>query len=547
MRGLSSGAGVNLYGMSSRPHSRRAFLGLAAAAAAVPAAVVAAVKATGSGGPKPAAHARTASVPRRRVVRENDLPGDPNWKISQLGAPEAMLGYTGQYSVLPGEPITLYASTTGRSFRVSAFRMGWYNGDQARLLWKSGTVRGGRQRPCTVATETNTVRTDWGPSLTIPTDDWPEGSYLLRMDAENGAQRYAPVTVRSASTAGKVVLKNSTATWQAYNTWGGYDLYNGPGGAADYNNRSLVVSLDRPLDVDGAYMFLAHDRPLIELAERMGLPLAYVTSMETATEPSLLNGASAFFSLGHDEYWTPEERGYVTAARNAGVNLAFLGANCCFRRTRLAPTSLGPNRLVICYRTSYTEDPLYGKDDALVTNDFREPPDPDAESSMTGTLYESNPTNAHYVVAAPDAWMFAGTGAAKGTSFPGIVGIEYDRVNPGWPVERPIQVLSHSPLTCRGVNSYSDSAYYTHAGGAGVFNTGTMRWVGAFDPYQYGEFGVNRRGGDFVRKVTANVLRAFADGPAAARYPAHDNLDAMQEYAGDPIAAQHDLWPPVVL
>ena len=74
---------------------------MAAAAAAVPAAVVAAVKATGSGGPKPAAHTKTASVPKRRVVSENDLPGDPNWKISQLGAPEAMLGYTGQSSVLP--------------------------------------------------------------------------------------------------------------------------------------------------------------------------------------------------------------------------------------------------------------------------------------------------------------------------------------------------------------------------------------------------------------------------------------------------------------
>jgi hypothetical protein len=40
----------------------------------------------------------------------------------------------------------------------------------------------------------------------------------------------------------------------------------------------------------------------------------------------------------------------------------------------------------------------------------------------------------------------------------------------------------------------------------------------------------------FVRRVTANVLRAFADGPAAARYPARDNLAAMHEYAGDPVS-----------
>jgi hypothetical protein len=526
---------------------------LAAAAAAVPAAAIAAVKAAGSGrsgAPADAVRPRTARpVSHHKLVSENELPGDPSWPISQLGAPDAMIGYAGQYSVLPGEPITLYASTTARSFTVNAFRMGWYRGDLARLVWQSSTVPGRQQSPPTVTGDTNTVQTDWGPSLTIPTDDWPEGSYLLRMDAESGAQRYVPVTVRSASTAGKVVIKNSTETWQAYNTWGGYDLYNGPGGAADYDNRSLAVSLDRPFDLDGAFLFLAHERPLIQLAERIGMPLAYVTSMEIATEPHLLDGASALFSLGHDEYWSPPERANVTAARDAGVNVAFLGANCMFRRTRLASTGLGGQRLVICYKTSYMQDPMYGKDNALVTSDWREPPNPDPESSLIGTLYESNPTNADFVVASPDAWMFAGTGVQKGTSFPGLVGIEYDRVNPDSPIERPIQVLSHSPLTCRGVNSYSDSAYYTHASGAGVFNAGTMRWVGSFTPGAFGiaGFGVNKQGSAFVKRVSANLLRAFADGPAADKYPAHDNLDAMQEWAGDPIASQHNLWPPITL
>ncbi|HEY2314617.1 MAG TPA: N,N-dimethylformamidase beta subunit family domain-containing protein, partial [Streptosporangiaceae bacterium] len=112
-------------------------------------------------------------------------------------------------------------------------------------------------------------------------------------------------------------------------------------------------------------------------------------------------------------------------------------------------------------------------------------------------------------------------------------------------VERPIQVLSHSPLTCRGVNSYSDSAYYTHHGGAGVFSAGTMRWVASMGGLH--AFGLNARTAAFTRTVTTNILHAFADGPAAAKYPANDNLDAMQEWSGDPIAAQHNLWPPVLL
>jgi len=533
---------------SGESHTRRVFLRRAASAAAitaVPGAVVAACGGAhdGTGGSaRPAAGRQAAAV---RQVPENSLPGDPDWWITRLGAPDEVMGYAGHSSVLPGRPVDLYVSTTSREFRVVAFRVGWYNGDLARRVWESGPVRGLRQKPAGLIETTGTVTTDWGTSLTVPTDDWPAGSYLLRLDAHSGAQRYIPLTIRSSDTAGKVVLKNCVATWQAYNTWGGYDLYKGPDGS--YGTRSYAVSLDRPYDQEGAYLFMVYERKLINLAERLGLPLAYLTSMDIASDAHALDGASALISLGHDEYWSPPERASVTAARDGGVNLAFLGANAMFRRTRLEPTSLGANRMVICYKTSYQQDPMYGKDNALVTNNaWREPPDPDPESSVIGTLYESYPTVADYVVATPDAWMFAGTGARKGTRFASLVGIEYDRVNPGYPVQRPMQVLSHSPLTCNGVNSYADSAYYTHRSGAGVFNAGTMRWVESFGPPLY-HWGIAVACGGFTRRVTANVLRAFADGPAAAKYPAHDNLDAMREWPGDPISAGHNLWPPITL
>jgi N,N-dimethylformamidase beta subunit-like, C-terminal len=533
-------AGTPAGGSASGGPTRRRFIGLAAAAAAIPIAGCTTDAAT------PAAKKSSAKGPSPKPsVAENSLPGDPNWGISHQGAWNAMMGYAGQASVLPGQPITLYASTTAPSFVVRAYRIGWYNGDKARLLWTSPSTPGHVQPPGALVGGTNTVECNWEPSLTIPTDGWPEGSYLLRMDSETGPQRYVPITVRSASTAGKVVIKNSTETWQAYNTWGGYDLYNGPGGSGDDSNRARAVSLDRPYDQSGAYYFLWHEQKLISLAEQLGVPLAYTTSMDIATNPSLLQGASALICLGHDEYWTPEERTYVTAARDAGVNIAFMGANTCFRRTRLDSTKLGANRLIVCYKTSYTQDPMYGQDNALVTNDYREPPDPNPESSLTGVLYESNPVDAPYVVASPDSWVYAGTGVQKGTSFTGLVGIEYDRVNPVYPVPRPIEVLSHSPLTCRGINSYSDSAYYTTSSGAGVFAAGTMRWVQSMgDTYI---FGLNKRTWAFTEQVTSNVLKAFAGGPAAAKHPANDNLDSMQEWPGDPIAAQHNLWPPTVL
>jgi hypothetical protein len=508
--------------------SRRAFLGagafgLAAAAAGCSSAA--------------AGSAATSATPRasagRRLVSENSLPGDPHWEIRHLGAADAITGYAGQASVLTGQSFPLFVSTTSSGFRVRAFRLGWYGGDGARQVWQSASLRGRRQNASALTGSTNTVRTDWDPVVEVPTDDWPAGAYLLRLDADSGAQRYVPVTVRSASTEGRVVLKAAVSTWQAYNTWGGYDLYIGPG--QSYANRSLAVSLDRPYDLNGADMFLTYERNMVVLAEALGLSPAYVTGMDIAADAHLLDGASALISGGHDEYWTPAERSHVTAARDAGVNLAFLGANAMFRRTRLDEGG----RLVICYKTSYTEDPEYGKDNALVTSDWREAPDPDPESSLIGTIYEGYPAVAPYVVVSPKSWLFAGTGVPKGASFHNLIGIEYDRVNPAYPVPRPIQVLSHSPLTCQGASSFADSAYYTHSGGAGVFNSGTMRWVGAI----YGDrpHGIGGKTPAFVKRVTANVLRAFADGPAAARYPAHDNLDAMHEYVGDPIGNPANL------
>ncbi len=287
----------------------------------------------------------------------------------------------------------------------------------------------------------------------MPTDDWPPGAYLVKLDADSGAQRYVPVTVRSPSCAGKVVLKSCVQTWQAYNTWGGYDLYKGPSGA--YSERSLVVSLDRPYDTNGANMFLTYERNVVKLAEFLttqkgGLDLAYVTSMDIDADPRLLDGASALISMGHDEYWTPQERANVTAARDKGVNLAFFGANAMFRRTRLQPTALGAAREVVCYKTAYRQDPEYAKDPTEVTSDWREPPNSDPESTLIGTIYEGYPVDAPFVVSSPRSWVYQGTGVSEGDSFPHLVGVEYDRVNPAYPLQRPIEVLSHSPLTCGG-------------------------------------------------------------------------------------------------
>lgn len=297
-----------------------------------------------------------------------------------------------------------------------------------------------------------------------------------------------------------------------------------------------MVSFDRPYDYDdGAGLFLVYEAPLLALAERLGIPLAYTTTTDVAREKRLLEGASAVLSLGHDEYWSPEQRAHFTAARDAGTNIAILGANCCFRRIRLEASDLGPDRTLVCYKSSYEQDPGF-KRGHPATVDFRSAPGADPESSLLGVIYDGYPVDAPYVVTNPGHWLFEGTGAKAGDKFAHLVGVEYDTVNTGFSTPRPIEILAHSPVVCEGRPSHQDTAYYTVPSGAGVFATGTMRWVEALDATGDGRSGANHgldaRSGALTTRVTENLLRIFAAGPAGRTHPAQDNVKAVYGGSG---------------
>ncbi|WP_374104365.1 N,N-dimethylformamidase beta subunit family domain-containing protein [Streptomyces sp. ISL-43] len=449
--------------------------------------------------------------------------------MTRPGPARAVEGFAERVSIRAGEPLGLRVSTTCAFYTISAYRMGWYAGMRARLVWRSGPLPGVLQPKALVDPLTRMARAEWRRTAQVDTSDWPEGSYLLRLDTTDGqAQRFVPVTVRSSSATGRTVVVNAVTTWQAYNRWGGADLYRGTTGKK--GSRSLQVSFDRPYaGENGAGQFLVYEAPLIALAEEMGLPLAYTTGVDVARDPQMLCGAAAVVSLGHDEYWSPEQRRHVTRARDAGTHLAVLGANCCYRRIRFEASPVGPDRTVVCYKDDYAKDPGYQRG-SLPTNDFRRAPAPDPESSLLGVIYDGYPVDAPYVVTHPDHWLLAGTGARAGDAFPHLVGVEYDRVNLAHPTPRPIEVLAHSPVVCKGRPSYADTVYLSLPGGAAVFATGTMRWVEALDATGpaggRANHGLDARAGHFTRTVTANVLSAFARGPAGRFMPAQDNLAA---------------------
>jgi hypothetical protein len=459
-------------------------------------------------------------------VVENRRPGTSGWRISRLGAREAIQGWAEQVSAATGERVRLYVSTTAPSFRVQAYRMGWYGGLGARLVWRSQAVVGRRQPPPILTAGTNMVATHWHPSVTLTVGvDWPPGVYLLKLVAASG-QRYVPLTVRDDTSRAALVVQNAVTTWQAYNRWGGRNQYVGPDGRLE--TRSRVVSFDRPYDGNGAGEFLGNEYPLVRLVERLGLDVTYWTNIDLHRHPGRLLAHRALVSLGHDEYWSTRMRRGAEAARAGGVNLAFLGANAVYRHIRLQPSPTGPDREEVNYKPwSAPDDPAWRTDPAEVTTDWRRPPLNDPESRLLGAQYECNPTHAPGVVVQPSSWLFAGTGARVGTRLPGLVGDEYDRVQPQAPRPGGVEVLLHSPVLCQGASvrgpSFADTTYYTARSGAGVFDAGTGSWVCQLDR-ACSEGRTSALTARVVRTVTVNLLRVFASGPAGQRHPSRSNL-----------------------
>jgi hypothetical protein len=412
-------------------------------------------------------------------------------------------------------------STWAPAFHADAYRIGGYRAGAGRLIWSSGRVSGRLQPAPDLRPATRTVVAHWEPSVQVSTVGWPPGFYLVKLTASSGFQSYIPFTVTSVSTRGRIVLAAPIMDWQAYNAWGGYDLYQAPPG----QQRSWAVSFDRPYvagNEAGAGSFVYNVVPPVVLAERMGLPLAYETDVEVATRPRLLAGARGYVSLGHDEYWTVPERRYVTAARDAGTNLAFLSSNSVYWRVRLRDAPSGPDRIVVGYKSdAATADPMRHSHPAMTTARWRDPPHPDPENSLTGTRYECFPVDAPYRVASPSWWGFRGAHVHRGSAFPHLVGDEADRVYSVSSTPRPLQILSYTPYDCDGTPTSAESTYYTTPSGAGVIDFGTQRWVCALRPRCPVLPVIDDR---FARTVTATVLRAFAGGPVGFEEPAHDNV-----------------------
>jgi len=289
------------------------------------------------------------------IATENLRPGDPSWRLTSW-QPQIVEGYGDAISLRAGDTLHV-AVSTGKPMPVTygVYRMGWYGGAGARLVGSGGPFNGTLQSSCAQDPVTQRVECNWSPSFAWPiAGDAVSGVYLVKLHTDEG-ESYVPFVVVDGRAADMVLDVNVTS-WQAYNDYQGESLYADASGKMP-SGKAWEVSFDRPFNNDrGAGRYLDWEQYFVPFIEALGYDVTYTTAFDIAAHPETLKTAKVFVSVANDEYWLPAEHDAVAAARDAGVNLAWLGADQSLWRIRAEPSPGGrPNRVIVCYKDDQSE------------------------------------------------------------------------------------------------------------------------------------------------------------------------------------------------
>ncbi len=463
------------------------------------------------------------------IQAENALTGTTAWN----GPPaplDAIDAYASEVSVGPGGTIHLHVATDPpATYRVEVYRLGWYGGTGGRLIACAPSCTGSEQgatQPIPGPDDaTGLLQLDWPATDTIPVGrDWVSGYYyvnvVLTSGAAQGTSQHVPVIVLAPrNRPSEILAQASVNTWQAYNAWGGLSLYTRfglPGGSH--------VSFDRPYD-------LVHQGPAswelasVHFLERHGYDVSYTTDVDTDRDPGSLLRHALVMTLGHDEYWTKVMRDAFEAARDAGINLAFVGANISYWQIRYED---GHRNLVEYRHPELDPEP----DTALKTTTFRGLQPPRPECTLLGVAYGQLGDSNDFTVdagALADPW-FTGTGFVAGSTLHGLVGYEWNGVQPGCNVP-PLTVFFHSEhqngnAPVEGTLWNADITRYTAPSGARVFSASSFQFSWGLDPLQerYDE-----RLDRFMQNALDDLTRPAAPGTVAARPRATGVLVAVPQ------------------
>ncbi len=511
----------------------RARLLLVAALLGVPALVLALVLGTGGsagrGGPGPekAAPAGEGTLARTNgsppsVAQENRARGSTGWRL--FASPPAagrVEGYVSEQDVRPGERETIYVNAPGaRRVRVALYRMGFYGGRGGRLVLQSSPLPAASQPPCAHRAQTGLTECRWRPSLTfrIPSA-WASGVYVAKLSTDRGAQRECLFVLEAAHPA-PLVAQISTATYEAYNDWGGSSLYPSalPVGATG-TRQGVEVSYDRPYDTStGAGQFFTRDVALVRYLERGGYPVSYTTNTAADLRGAELSEARALLDVGHSEYWSDAGRRAFARARDGGTSLVFLSSDTLAWRVRFARASAAsseagrPDHRMAAYKEHAALDPVRSAPSG---------PFPNLGAALTGSAYRdcitarlrrgAGPPIYAYSAWSPapslrPAWLFEGTGFTPGATVPGIVGYELDETSPAAPPG--LATVGGGSAACQtGRVGRAISTLYRAPSGALVFSSGTLGWQLALFPVPQTSPDAPRAADPRLVRMTDNLLR----------------------------------------
>jgi N,N-dimethylformamidase beta subunit-like, C-terminal len=454
---------------------------------------------------------------RNPIQSENQLPGTLDWQISNPAPYDtrtfhylAIEGYAWSTSVEAGDDINFSVNTTSPYFAADIYRLGWYQGKGGRFIQSIHNIQGHSYPLPSPDPQTGLIEANWPVTFTLKTDShWVSGMYMAKLTASSGKQAYIPFVIRSSRPADFAFIHTAN-TDEAYNQWGGTSLY------VDLTNklharRAFKVSFDRPFQQNtGAGQFFWWEYPMVRWLEKNGYDVSYLSDTDIQNPPYPLRSYRALLIVGHSEYWSKQMRDNLEAAVNNGVNLGIFAANSIYWQVRYEPRSSGtspiPERVLVCYKDKRS-DPFYGKNNSLVTVQFREGPLNRPEQSLLGAMYggwwDHKQPGFPWVVADASSWVFAGTGLKNGDSLPGLVGYEYDKVYFGFPTPPGLDILSVSPVVDAYKNhDVANATLYTARSGARVFDAATFYW-------SLGLASSSSSVSKATQKITENILQNF--------------------------------------
>ena len=298
--------------------------------------------------------------PTNEIVAENCLPGNPASEWDVDGAGDASIqGYATDISVNQGETVHFKIDTHANAYHIDVYRIGYYDGNGARLVAAgiAPTAELPQIQPACLfdgADDINLVDCgNWieSASWAVPANA-TSGLYIAKLisdDVSAPGASHITFIVRDDLGGSDLLFQTSDTTWQAYNGYGDYSLY-------AHTQHAHKVSYNRPFSTRSNStedFWFNSEYPMIRWLERNGYDVSYSTDLDTDRRGTELLEHKVFMSVGHDEYWSAGQRAAVEAARDVGVNLAFLSGNEIYWKTRWEPSTDGSNtpyRTLVSYK-----------------------------------------------------------------------------------------------------------------------------------------------------------------------------------------------------